>query len=831
MKMTSPRLKTRFVVGFLVIFQRTKSLAVIQDPQRESVGKWLQVKDHVKDLNATPRRNAVGQLDSSIIRALSLARWNVEHVVRFDHFAKEQTDTSFSFRPSIMKKTRDRELAKALTQANNNHAGASTNDVAKKMTKSQSASISEKGGPTSPAVQSRIQQMIAMQKAQNATMRQLMSTGCGGVGSASPSGLRDLVKVTSGPVPLEVRGVAEREAAAAASVYAPMAPVTVKMEPIKPPAVHRTGESSGGDGGIHYQGSSHRTIRSNNSAFHAPSNSGVLPPGALPTNPYDSAIAQPAITKTTLLSTPPHPNPKPSIFASDSSSCDSPVSSTPATVRERKRMQQQLQTIASQEQIMAEDGGGTSSTLGMEQPLVSQGVVQQFDWESVGVTRNQDYVPLMPYRSNGADYPQQAYGYGATSMATTTTEHNKRNSLTESQQAAQPSFHHNRKATGLECHGEGAVIILTHDNPPPSTVSHTQHHFHYGGRGSGVGEPPASVNVRSEFDYHSAYHEGHSLTHGGFHCLYGNEQFGRSFCFGAIDGMLTGAGILSACIGLGLLPHRARVIDLTIGTEESMHTEWILIALTLAACFSDGICMAIGHVWSTRLVAGASYEERKEELRHFETSRSEAKARLVDSLLSKGMLKIDAMSLADTLEGYPDMFVSALLGEGICGQGNNTVHGMSGMGSGGGGGGSLIRVPSGGASIPSQRHDIPRHHPVSNVWDIPPPSYGPGAMHQGLKYESYSDFSDYQQDPDLKTFTETVSDSRLEGFFMMISFGSFSVIPIVIYSFLPLVLDYIVTYTGDPNKVLRYNHPPRHSMLITIFLTTIIMFLLGAWKR
>eukprot|EP00804_Cyclotella_cryptica_P012178 CCRYP_009859-RA/>CCRYP_009859-RA protein AED:0.46 eAED:0.46 QI:0/-1/0/1/-1/1/1/0/111 len=83
---------------------------------------------------------------------------------------------------------RDRELAKALTQANNNHAGASTNDVAKKMTKSQSASISEKEKPTSPAVQSRIQQMIAMQKAQNATMRQLMSTGCGGWAAPVPAG-------------------------------------------------------------------------------------------------------------------------------------------------------------------------------------------------------------------------------------------------------------------------------------------------------------------------------------------------------------------------------------------------------------------------------------------------------------------------------------------------------------------------------------------------------------------------------------------------------------------------------------------------------------------
>jgi len=31
-------------------------------------------------------------------------------------------------------------------------------------------------------------------------------------------------------------------------------------------------------------------------------------------------------------------------------------------------------------------------------------------------------------------------------------------------------------------------------------------------------------------------------------------------------------------------------------------------------------------------------------------------------MVSGGMLKINAVSLAETLEGYPDLFVSALLG-------------------------------------------------------------------------------------------------------------------------------------------------------------------------
>lgn len=376
-----------------------------------------------------------------------------------------------------------------------------------------------------------------------------------------------------------------------------------------------------------------------------------------------------------------------------------------------------------------------------------------------------------------------------------------------------------------------------------AAAAHTQHQFHYGDN-----HPPQMPHA-----YHDSSNIPNSLMGKDIHfpmgdielrelhqrsrrrrrnllcqilcypiqSLFTSEQVGRSFCFGAIDGMLTGSGILAAYIGLGILSHlNAFGTTDTSSYEADMHRKWILVALTLAACFSDGVCMAIGHVWSTRLVAGASFEERKEELRSFETSRSDAKARLVDALLLKGMLKIDAMSLADTLEGYPDLFVSALLGEGFCGASAAQPSSMGGLGSGAGGagGGGLIRVPSGNAS------NKPMYNPVPAEWNIPAPAYAPGVMaHEGLKYESYSEFSDLHQDPDVKTFSEIMSESRLESLFMMLSFGSFSVIPSLVYTFAP----YIATILGATNG----RNMDTMAISVSVGVTSIVMFLLGAWKR
>ncbi len=73
--------------------------------------------------------------------------------------------------------------------------------------------------------------------------------------------------------------------------------------------------------------------------------------------------------------------------------------------------------------------------------------------------------------------------------------------------------------------------------------------------------------------------------------------------------------------------------------------------------------MAIGQFWS----ADAARMERAEGKRVFHSDRARSKARLVNALMVLGgMLKIDAVSLVETLEGYPDLFVSSLLGGGIC---------------------------------------------------------------------------------------------------------------------------------------------------------------------
>jgi hypothetical protein len=117
------------------------------------------------------------------------------------------------------------------------------------------------------------------------------------------------------------------------------------------------------------------------------------------------------------------------------------------------------------------------------------------------------------------------------------------------------------------------------------------------------------------------------------------ESFHRSFCYGAIDGMLTGSGIVSTFCGMGLLSS-----DSSHGVRE------LVVIFSLAACFADSVCMAIGHVWTTHVMSTAQAKERVQARQLLQHSKADAKGQLVDMLLAKGVLKIDAMSLADTLE-------------------------------------------------------------------------------------------------------------------------------------------------------------------------------------
>ena len=77
------------------------------------------------------------------------------------------------------------------------------------------------------------------------------------------------------------------------------------------------------------------------------------------------------------------------------------------------------------------------------------------------------------------------------------------------------------------------------------------------------------------------------------------------------------------------------------------------------------------------LSADAARTERAEGERVFHSDRARSKARLINMVLG-GMHKINAVSLAETLEGYPDLFVSALLGGGICSEEEEEGGGRNG---------------------------------------------------------------------------------------------------------------------------------------------------------
>lgn len=207
------------------------------------------------------------------------------------------------------------------------------------------------------------------------------------------------------------------------------------------------------------------------------------------------------------------------------------------------------------------------------------------------------------------------------------------------------------------------------------------------------------------------------------------ENLHRSFCYAAIDGMLTGSGLAGALTGFGLVPKN------------------FLVAVCAVACIADALCMALGHVWSTHVLSNQAATERRRERAAFEANRFETKSRLVDLLLSRGMLKIDATSIADTLEGYPDIFLSALVGEDIC----------SG------------RTPN------SSQNDLVG-------------STSPLNQKRGDGYYSYGQFNELQHDPDLANVLKAVGESRKEGFVMFISFSIFGTIPSIILRLLSLTV-------------------------------------------
>ena len=255
------------------------------------------------------------------------------------------------------------------------------------------------------------------------------------------------------------------------------------------------------------------------------------------------------------------------------------------------------------------------------------------------------------------------------------------------------------------------------------------------------------------------------------------EQLQRSFCYGAIDGMLTGSGIVSAFCGLGVL-----------NSDTPWEVRLAVVAFSAAACIADSLCMAIGHIWTCYVVSSHHAEERSRERDLLDLNKADAKGKMVDLLLARGMLKIDAMSLADTLEGYPDLFVSTLVGDSLLGG----VEGPNDEDDSQMSGGNTVRKGS--------------RSGVFGSWGFP----------------SYGQFNELDHDPEEGNVNLVVQESQREGFFMMAGFVSFAIVPSLLWLYLPL-LD-----QADHGEGFQKDTMSLPSLVITLL--AIIMWTLGVWK-
>lgn len=216
-----------------------------------------------------------------------------------------------------------------------------------------------------------------------------------------------------------------------------------------------------------------------------------------------------------------------------------------------------------------------------------------------------------------------------------------------------------------------------------------------------------------------------------------------------------------------------------------------VVAFSVAACFADSLCMAIGHIWTSFIVSSVHSVERAKERTLLDRSKGDAKAKLVDMLLARGVLKIDAMSLADTLEGYPDLFINALVGDSLCACGPGDIPVVDG----------------------SEYRESSSSGPPSSQTSPSAPS-GLGRW----KFSSYGQFDEIDHDPEAANVNVVVKESRGEGIFMMLGFALFAIIPSLLWLLLPLV----VLQASDGETISL------PSLIVSI--TAVIMWCLGVWK-
>jgi hypothetical protein len=301
--------------------------------------------------------------------------------------------------------------------------------------------------------------------------------------------------------------------------------------------------------------------------------------------------------------------------------------------------------------------------------------------------------------------------------------------------------------------------------------------------------------------------------------LFRQESLHRSYCYGAIDGLLTGSGIVSAFWGLGVLSQRT-----------ALEVRLAILALAVAACVADSLCMALGHVWTTYVVASNHIEERSRERQLLEQNKAESKGKLVDMLLTRGMLKIDAMSLADTLEGYPDLFVSALMGDSLLAgsdEGMDDEQTDDGHPRGDPLHDYHIEAPG------TSHHD--NHGGLANGPDTAARD-GPFGSFGSWKFPSYGRLQSGEFDAENMQTQAILKESQKEGIFMMMGFSTFAVLPSLLWLLLPFLFPapatstHAKTLSSTSSSSVSASSPMVALPSAILLILSVVVWCLGVWK-
>ena len=156
------------------------------------------------------------------------------------------------------------------------------------------------------------------------------------------------------------------------------------------------------------------------------------------------------------------------------------------------------------------------------------------------------------------------------------------------------------------------------------------------------------------------------------------------------------------------------------------------------------------------------------------------------------MLKSDAIPIVDVLEGYPDIFVSACLGD---------INGSGPLG---------IAGDNVSVSSHNGREPIVRQTSTSRVNSM-------GRFNSSYGESEYGD--------DAYDACLVILESINEGLIMSIVFALFSVVPAIVHIYTPRIVKHLYDTEGNFQK------QGIHPITITIIVLNIIMIFLGFWKR